>query len=346
MIPPGIFTRPDRFRADFVAGLERQLAEPGLGTFILVLANACFDAEVWPLMRARIGTRFDELSAEVRQALRAGGRLAYPEDDLMVFLKLMAMGLDAIGATEYRCAGPWELQFNPLRALRPTRVSGLKTEGMAVPAFNPAGFHFNKPFLRPEILWEGELLRRPCRLLYNKFPFAPWHGLLVPEPTREHPQRLGQEAHLHAWHVVEQLGTSLPGLSLSYNSFGAFASVNHLHFQTTLRSHPLPVEGAMWSHNGGVTPYPAHCTVLEDALEAWLHIDAMHARGLAYNLIYRPGRLYCLTRRHQGSHPLAPWSAGLAWYEMAGGVVAFSRAEFEALHDTDIRLELDQTRIN
>jgi len=346
MTLPGIFSSPDRFRGDFIAGLDRQLDEPGLGTFILVLANASFDADIWPVMRERIGARFDVLSNEVSQSLRAGGRLAYPDDDLMVFLKLMAMGLEAIDATVYRRAGPWEFQFNPLRALRPARASGLKTEGMAVPAFNPAAFHFNKPFLRAEILWEGELLRRPSRMLYNKFPFAPWHGLLVPEPAREHTQRLGQEAHLHAWHVVESLGTPLPGFGLSYNSFGAFASVNHLHFQTYLRSDPLPVEAAVWSHNGGAIPYPADCVVLDDALDAWLHIDALHARGQAYNLIYRPGRLYCLARRHQGSHALAPWSAGLAWYEMAGGVVAFSRVEYEALNETDIRHELDQTRIN
>ncbi len=345
MIFPSLFESSERFRADFIAGLERQLAEPGLGTFILVLANACFDAEVWPVMRGRIGARFDELSAEVRQALRAGGRLAYPEDDLMVFLKLMAMGLEAIGATEYRRAGPWELQFNPLRALRPTRVSGLKTEGMPVPAFNPTGFHFNKPFLRAEILWEGELLRRPCRLLYNKFPFAPWHGLLVPEPAREHAQRLGQEAHLHAWHIVENLGTRLPGFGLSYNSFGAFASVNHLHFQTFLRDDPLPVESGAWRHNGGSEPYPSACVRFDDALEAWLHLQGLQERGMAYNLIYRPGHLYCLARRHQGGYEMAPWLGGQAWYEMAGGVVAFARSDFEGLGADAITRELDKTRI-
>jgi hypothetical protein len=344
MIFPSLFESSERFRAEFIAGLERQLAEPGLGTFILVLANASFDAEVWPLMRARIEARFAELSAEVRQALRAGGRLTYPEDDLMVFLKLMAMGLEAIGSTAYRAAGPWELQYTPLRALRPTRVSGLSTEGMAVPAFNPAGFHFNKPFLRPEILWEGDLLRRPCRLLYNKFPFAPWHGLLVPEPARGHPQALVQELHLHAWHIAESLGTQLPDFGLSYNSFGAYASVNHLHFQTFLRG-PLPVESDAWRHNGGAEDYSAACTRFDNALDAWLHLESLGARGQAYNLIYRPGRMYCLARRHQGGYDLAPWLAGQAWYEMAGGVVAFARPDFEGLGAETIARELDKTRI-
>lgn len=341
---PGLLQSPAAFQEAFIAGLERQLAEPGLGSFILVLANASFDAAIWPSLRGAIAERFDSLSGEVRDALRSGVRLNYPEDDLLVFLKLMAMGLDRIEATEYRRAGPWEVQFNPLRALRPARASGLKAEGCRPPAFNAAGFHFNKGFLRKEVLWEGELLRRHCRLLYNKFPFAPWHGLLVPEPDGEQAQRLSQEMHLYAWHVSRAVGTQLPGLSLSYNSYGAYASVNHLHFQTCLRAAPLPVAAAHWRHNGGDTDYPAACVRFDDALEAWLHLDRLHASNTAYNLIYAAGQVYCLARCPQGAYALPDWCGGHAWYEMAGGVVAFSPADYRELGETAIERSLGDTR--
>lgn len=337
---PPIFASPATLQDAFVAGLERQLAEPGLGTYILVLANAGFDPAIWPLLKDRLAERFGELAAEVGEGLRSGRRLGYPDDDLMVFLKLMAMGFDAISGTEWRRAGPWEVQFNPLRALRPARASGQKVAGCTPPAFNPQGFQFNKPFLKPEILWQGELRRHPVRLLYNKFPFAPLHGLLVPDPERQLPQRLSQDWHLYVWHLTEALAATLPGTALAYNSYGGQASVNHLHFQTCLRDAPLPVEDGRWRHNGGGVDYPLPCRVFTAALDAWFYIEELHAREQPYNLVYTGGRLYCLPRRAQGSVAAAPWSAGHAWYELAGGVTSFNRDDFAGLDAAAIAGEL------
>lgn len=337
---PPIFASHATLRGEFVAGLARQLAEPGLGTYILVLANAGFDPAIWPQLEDRLAARFAELSGEVSEGLRSGRRLSYPDDDLMVFLKLMAMGFDAISGTEWRRAGPWEVQFNPLRALRPARASGQKVTGCQPPAFNPQGFQFNKPFLKPEIFWQGELRRHPVRLLYNKFPFAPLHGLLVPDPERGLPQRLSQDWHLYVWHLAEAWAATLPGAGIAYNSYGGQASVNHLHFQTYLRDAPLPVEAGQWRHNGGAADYPLPCRVFASALEAWFYIEALHERDQPYNLVYAGGRLYCLPRRPQGSVAAAPWSAGHAWYETAGGVVSFNRDDFAGLAAAAIAGEL------
>ncbi|NTV95056.1 MAG: hypothetical protein HGA75_06515 [Thiobacillus sp.] len=337
---PAIFANPNTLHASFVAGLERQLAEPGLGTFILVLANAGFDPAIWPVLKDSLAERYACLAAEVSEGLRSGRKLTYPDDDLMVFLKLMAMGFGSITGTEWRRAGPWEVQFNPLRALRPARASGQKVAGCTPPAFNPAGFQFNKPFLRPEILWQGELRRHPARLLYNKFPFAGLHGLLVPEPERQLPQRLTQDWHLYVWHLAEDLAATLPGIGLAYNSYGGQASVNHLHFQSFVRETPLPVEAGHWRHNGGDSDYPLPCHVFTSALEAWFFIESLHGRDQPYNLIYAGNRLYCLPRRAQGSHAGAPWSAGHAWYELAGGVTTFNRDDFGNLDAAAIAGEL------
>lgn len=330
---PDVFATEAAFRDAFVAGLERQLDQPGLGTFILVLANASFDAGIWPRLRDRLEMRFDALSFEVAEALRSGRKLNYPEDDLMVFLKLMAMGFAAITPTEFRRAGPWELQYNPLRALRPARASGQKIETVAPPPFNPAGFQFNKPFLRPEILWEGTLRSHPMRLLYNKFPFAHLHGLLAPDPESGLPQQLSQEWHHAVWHLTHDLAASLPGLAIAYNSYGAQASVNHLHFQTFVRDEPLPLLAPCWRHNGGEVPYPVPCHVFESAIEAWFFVESLHQTNTAYNLVYVPGGLYCLPRRFLGSH---------AWYEMAGGMTAFNRDDFESLAEVALADELNR----
>jgi hypothetical protein len=328
------------FRAAFVAGLTRMLGEgDGLGGYILVLANAAQAPALWQQLERRLEERHYHLAALITAALRQGRPLDLPDDDLLVFLKLMAMGFGSAGIVATRAAGPWEVTFNPLRALRPPRASHVRAEGISR-AFDPNGFHFNLPILEQEVLWAGELLGRPARLFFNKFPFAELHGLLVPEPERGMPQLLTPEFHGWAWEVGEALGRSLPGFGLAYNSYGAHASVNHLHFQTFLRARPLPLSSPHWAHNGGDTPYPAHCLGFDDPLAAWAAIDRLHARSLPYNLLYLSGRIYLLARQPQGSYARPAWSTGHAWYEMAGGVVTFSREHFDRLEAEAIETEL------
>ncbi len=52
-------------------------------------------------------------SVRVKASNGRSTRLEAPEDDLLVFLKLMAVGLENLQPTQFRRAGPWELQFNP-----------------------------------------------------------------------------------------------------------------------------------------------------------------------------------------------------------------------------------------
>lgn len=343
---PAPFQSDVAFRTAFADGLKRMLAQGGgPGGYILVLANAAQDPALWQQLESRLEERHYHLAALITSALRQGRRLDLPEDDLMVFLKLMVMGFASGGIVESRSAGPWEVTFNRLRALRPPRASHTRVQGIAL-AFNRDGFHFNRPGLDHEALWSGELLGRPARLLYNKFPFAELHGLMVPEPERELPQLLTPDLHGWAWEVVDALGRVLPGFALAYNSYGAHASVNHLHFQTFVRAHPLPLTSSHWAHNGGHTPYPAHCLSLDTPLKAWAAIDRLHVRAVPYNLLYLPRRVYVLARRPQGSYPQPAWCTGHAWYEMAGGVVAFSRDDYDHLEAEAIETELRRVSLN
>jgi hypothetical protein len=332
------------YRATFTAGLQRMLGHDELGVFILVFANASFDAEIYRALRPQLLERFEAHAEALRKALRDGHVLHHAPDDLLVFLKLMVVGFDGLEATRFRRDGPWELQFNQLRSFRPPRMSNAVVTSLRRP-FDAGAFHFNKVFLRKEILWDGELRDVPCRLLYNKFPFADLHGLLVVAPDEERPQFLAEPDHHYLCQLVAELGHGLPGVGFGYNAYGAYASVNHQHFQMFVREAErgpgltFPIEDGRWRHNGGAEPYPLKARRFETAAESWECIDALHRRNVGYNLLYRPGCTYVTTRAFQGSYQHAGWTSGFAWSEVAGAFTTFNADDFATLDDARIREE-------
>jgi diadenosine tetraphosphate (Ap4A) HIT family hydrolase len=323
----------------FTAGLAHLLQQPGLGSYILVHANACFDEEIYSLLQAALRRRFEQHAEYCRLTLCEGRELIGSADDSLVFLKLMAIGFEGVQTVAFRQEAGWELQFNHLRAFRPSRMTGECVTGIHRP-YNPEGFHFNKSFLRKEAFWSGNLLGMEVEFLYNKFPFVPLHCLLVPERTKRQPQLLTQRYHQYIWRLAEQIGGGLPGIGIAFNSYGAFASVNHLHFQVFVRSALLPLMQRQWRHNGGERDYPLNCEVYDSVESAWERIESLHNLKTSYNLIYSPGVVYCLPRRHQGSYEHEPWTRGFAWYELAGGFTTFSRSDFDTLDEKAITQEL------
>lgn len=331
------FSSQDAFRSAFSSGLKRMLQDEwGLGPFILVLANATLDPHVHELLRHELARRFGELTELCRRAFASGREPDEQEDDLSVFLRLMAIGFDRIEHARSRGLGPWEVQFNQVRSLRPKRAASHRPAGIRAP-FDPGGFHFNKPFLRKETFWSGRLHGVELELLFNKFPFVELHALLVPDRRADEPQYLFRDRHRFIWELGETLGPALSGVGFAYNSYGAFASVNHLHFQMFVRERALPLSLGRWRHNGGSDAYPACCERYSDRDAAWERISDLHEAGISYNLVYLPGMLYCLPRQRQGSYSLPRWCAGQAWYELAGGVVAFNAEDFASLGEQDVR---------
>lgn len=326
-------------RAAFDAGLARLAVEDRLGAFILACANASFDPDLFVRMRGGLEAQFGRLAHRLRDVLRSGRAFEEPEEDLVVFLKLLAIGFDHVRPTETRAVGPWEVQFNPLRAFRPPRAAQGSPKGLRA-EFNHHGFHFNRRFLEREVFWSGALHGRQVCLLYNKYPFVDLHGLLVPDRREHRPQFLTRADHLYVWSLAETLGPTLAGVGLAYNAYGALASVNHLHFQMFVRERALPAGWDGWIHNGGRERYPARCETYGDPQAAWRRIDDLHRAEEPYNLIYQPGRLFVLPRLRQGTYAPAPWSSGAAWYEMAGGVTVFNRTDFERLDAEAIAGEL------
>jgi diadenosine tetraphosphate (Ap4A) HIT family hydrolase len=341
-MPNPIFQDESHYREVFSRGLDKLLDSDQLGAYILVLANSIYDPHIHAVLADKLQKRFVELSEQLRHTLIQGCPLQQAEDDIPVFLKLMAIGLNNLQPTQFRQAGSWEIQFNHLRAFRPARMSNEVISSLHAD-FSRQGFHFNKPFLQKETIWEGDLLDSHCRLLYNKFPFAPLHGLLVMEPHSNHPQYLLKEVHEHHWQLLEQLGRTLPDCGLGYNARGACSSVNHLHMQMYAgKTGGYPVEQEYWAHNGGNQKYPLPVNCFQSASSAWQLVEQLHQEQHSYNLLYRPGKLYVIQRAMQGRYSQTEGLSGFAWAESCGAVTVFSRDRFMQLQETDISQSLAQ----
>ena len=333
------FSSTHSFCQAFSAGLSDLLQGGGLGPFILVCANATFDPKIYSATAAELEVLYQRLRKQYVAALESGRAIQEVEEDLLVFLKIQAVGLEKLRHTERRLAGKWELQFNHLRSFRPKRITARAPAGIHVD-FDEAGFHFNKGFMQKEAFWAGMLGGKEATLYYNKYPFVDFHGLLVPERERRLPQFLTLEHHNYVWELTSQLAETLDGVGFGYNSIGAFASVNHLHFQMFLKPQGFPVMDAVWSHNGGSEPYPAQCLVFDEPGAAWGCIQMLHSDEIAYNLLYTSGRLFVFPRLKQGAYPQPAWTSGFTWHELAGGVVIFNREDYENLDESAIRGEL------
>lgn len=329
------FASTQAYRQAFDRGLWQLLEQQTLGGFILVCANASLHAEVMAEKRPRLQQAFESLSARIIAALHSGHVLQENDEDQLVFMKLMALGFDALQPMSLRREGPWELQFNPLRSFRPRRITDHAVSGIRA-AFDPDMFNFNRPFMLKEQLWEGVLSGRTASVYYNKYPFVNGHALLVPEREAGLPQFLDESMHHYIWGLSRDLAAGLPGVGFGYNAYGAYASVNHLHFQMFLRDTPWPVQAAQWRHNGGQTPYPLHCMAYDDADSAWKALHALHERGQTYNLLYLPGRLLLFPRRAQATYAQPEWTAGFTWCELSGNLLTYSRHDFDHIHEAEM----------
>jgi diadenosine tetraphosphate (Ap4A) HIT family hydrolase len=342
---PEPFNDTEEYRDAFTQGLVELLRHDQLGTYILVLANATYDTKIHRKLKQQLELRFEELASLLTRYLKDGRTLDHTSDDLLVFLKLMAVGFSQLQMSKFRQAGPWQIQYNLLRSFRPARMSNETVTELLKP-FNQQDFHFNKHFLEKEIMWRGSLHGRECSLLYNKFPFAPLHGLLAVEPKQNQPQFLDQNTHNYLWQLAEQMGNKMPGVGFGYNSRGAFASVNHQHFHMYVQDKGMyPIEQSLWAHNGGTRDYPLPCQSLRSMSQAWKSLRELHGSNLAYNLLYRPGVLYLIPRSRQGTYEHMDWTDGFAWAEIAGSTTTFREGDFMQLDELQITNELKKLAV-
>jgi hypothetical protein len=340
-MPEDILQSEELFREAYLTRLWDLLLDDDnqFGSFIAACANAFSDQAILVDVRDGLEARFKHLVACYDRSLAP-----IPGDDAAVFRAIAAIGFQNLRLTQWKRSGPWRVQFNHLRSLRPARQAEA-TVNTLHGRFDADIFNFNRPSIAKECFWEGDLHGRPASLFFNKFPFARYHGLLVPEKEKGLPQLLDLARHTWAWVLSRSVATTIPGTVLGYNALGAFASVNHLHFQMFIDPAGLPVMQPGWIHNGGAKAYPAPCAVFDSAAESWEWICRIHAADKnSYNLLYTKDKIYCFERRRQNTYPQAAWTRGFAWAEMAGAVILSDYAAFETMDAGKITLELRKTR--
>ncbi|XP_057747872.1 GDP-L-galactose phosphorylase 1-like [Arachis stenosperma] len=82
----------------------------------------------------------------------------------------------------------------------------------------------------------------PNVVAINVSPIEYGHVLLIPRVLDCFPQRIDHESLRLAMHMAKEAAD--PFFRLGYNSLGAFATINHLHFQAYYLAAPFPVEKA------------------------------------------------------------------------------------------------------
>ncbi|KAL2495883.1 GDP-L-galactose phosphorylase 1 [Forsythia ovata] len=82
----------------------------------------------------------------------------------------------------------------------------------------------------------------PSVVAINVSPIEYGHILLIPRILGCLPQRIDRDSFLLALYMAAEAGN--PYFRLGYNSLGAFATINHLHFQAYYLAVPFPIERA------------------------------------------------------------------------------------------------------
>ena len=304
----------NQFKNLFVSKLKGMLSDDELGAFILVLANSHQDMYLQGELEDALTRTFVALKDNF-----IAGKLDATQDDIDVFEQLLELELDEIPVWQNRAIGDWEVTYNAMRRLRPARTSSQVLNSIIQP-YDGSKFHFNKPFLKPEILWEGEYKGVNSRVLYNKFPFSEYHLLIVLSPEENRSQLLTWTDHQYVCSLAEELAEVFPGFGVGFNSLAAGASVNHLHFQGFVREREFAIETGHWSHNDGETEYPLTVKLFSDAGSSWDYLQQLISRDEAFNCLYRDGNCYVVPRRFQGTVVLPEWLAGAGWIDVAGAV--------------------------
>lgn len=328
------FPSTQHFQQLFIQRLIQLLDNDELGVFILVLANASMDSEIFNRLKPLLEKRYQYFVQQIDQST------TYPVDDLSVFKQLQKLGLENIELTQQRQSGPWILQYNQLRGFRPARNSQ-STINSLYQSFDASAFHFNKPFLAKEIIWKGVIHSLPVTLFYNKYPFADYHALVLLDALQQKPQFLTLQDCSDIKVVIEAL-SHLQGLALAYNSLGALASINHQHWQMMLSQQPYPIELQCWIHNGGHDAYPLVVNCFDSTQHAWEEIDKLQNSNQAFNLFMRPQKVYLVKRKLQGEYPQPSWSSGFAWSELSGQFTLTRLSDYDDLKTQQIELQLSQ----
>lgn len=344
-----ILVSSGHYKQAFEEGLTRILEYKTAGTFILACANLFQHPDFLNNNKTLLHEVYDYIKEHYQACHHDGRQPEDAPDDIAVMKNLLDIGLDNLETVEYSTVNndgvDYLLNYNQLRSFRPARMS--KTDNIQLDSpFSPDGFHFAKPFLKKEIFAEAEIDDVQLSLLYNKFPFIHYHALLVVDKEKRNNQYLTQNYLNFITKVQNHTQKHCPEFVIAYNSLGAGASVNHLHFHAYLETTPLAIFSPEFAHNGGDKQYPATCQVFTNSMEAWQRIKILHNNNIPYNLIFRNNRVYCLPRhipsRASPDNKLPGIDTSVfGWSQMAGLLNVDNREMLTKLTATQIKSSLE-----
>lgn len=314
---------------------KKKLIVNDLGVVILLSAQAAFNNELYKKICSRLDSVYKTLSKET---IRIPDNLK--NDDYFVALRILDIGWKKIKKVSFKKADNlWDVQYNQVRTFKPRRNAVEVIESVHK-KFDLNSFNFNKPFLTQECFKKCRCNGMDVALFYNKFPFLPYHTLLVPEKEKNHPQFLKRKFHYYACDLIKDI----KGFAIGYNSIGAYASVNHLHFQMFVEKRKLPVCNPVWKHNGGKKEYPAACFVFENKAASWKFLSVLHKKNIPYNILYTAEKIYIFPVNFQKAHRKTIFPLGFAWIEFSGSFINVSPKDYENITKKQILREFKMNK--
>jgi hypothetical protein len=255
--------------------------------------------------------------------------------------------------------GEFTLLFNFIRGLRPFREAERKDVKLDEKP-HPDKFNYSIPECDPEVFHTEKLGRGNVDFLYNRYPFAPYHFLWIPERKKALPQFIDDKKDEEIIESLVELVTEggLGSVRAAYNSLGAHASVNNLHKQMffltkdweppierhirnkTIGEEQFYFKGARWIPKNDL---------VRGLLENIAEINDRYYRGdenVAYSFYVTPEGGVFFPRKNQGDHTYflrlkdarmgkdrPKLTTGFAFYEMLGEILCPSIYAFTAFDD-------------
>ncbi|EPS59998.1 hypothetical protein M569_14805, partial [Genlisea aurea] len=209
----------------------------------------------------------------------------------------------------------------------------------------------------------------PTVVAINVSPIEYGHVLLIPRILECLPQRIDRHSFFLAVCMAAEAGN--PYFRLGYNSLGAFATINHLHFQAYYLAIPFPVErapskkiaatatGVKISH---VSNYPVRSLVFEggDALEDLSNVVSdscicLQEHNIPYNVLISDSgkRIFlfpqCYAERQalgEVSPELLETQVNPAVWEISGHMVLKRKEDYEGATEENARRLLAEVSLS
>ncbi|XP_062543261.1 GDP-D-glucose phosphorylase 1 [Armigeres subalbatus] len=248
--------------------------------------------------------------------------------------------------TDGRCR--FLLQLNRKRTTERRKPDGISC---VIPVFDPSGFNFNKVDSK-EVLMEVQSGDCLITLMVNNSPLTKYHTLVVPDRGRNLAQILTKDTLEGVFQVFMMLEDR--HYRMGFNSPGALASVNHLHYHLMHITHKLYIEDAPLKHLGNhlyllENPARAYCFLYKPTEPAvnftnqiFHLISVLLSQNIAHNLFFTwngsrdivRAMIYTRLKPCENKH-VSPFN--VAFGEMSGFVPLGDVTHFEQLDEA--RLE-------